>query len=136
MAYLNNDDFNLHIQDVNLQQIINNNEAIRDQSNLLAIAEVRSYLIQKYDIDLELTKTTTSRDAQILSNVIDISLYHLHSRLAPRNIPELRQLRYDNSIMWLKMCANGDVTPAIQKLTPESGQRIRYGGNKKNLNNY
>ena len=136
MAYLNNNDFLLHIQDVNMQQIINSNEAIRDQANLLAIAEARSYLIQKYDIDKELTKTTTARDQQILSNIIDISLYHLHSRLAPRNIPELRQTRYDNAIMWLKMCANGDVTPAIEKLTPESGMRIRYGGNLKNINMY
>ena len=136
MAYLNNQDFLFLISDVNMQQIINNNEAIREQSNLLAIAEVRSYLIQKYDIDKELAKNTTARDSQILSNTIDISLYHLHSRLAPRNIPELRQTRYDNAIMWLKMCANGEVTPSIERLTPESGNRIRYGGNKKNINTY
>lgn len=136
MAYLNTTDFAMHIQDVNMQQIISSNEAIRDQSNLLAIAELRSYLIQKYDIDLELTKTAAARDQQILSTAIDISLYHLHSRIAPRNIPELRQTRYDNAIMWLKMCATGQVTPALAKLTPESGMRIRYGGNKKNINNY
>lgn len=119
-----------------MQQIINTNEAIRDQANLLAISEARSYLIQKYDIDLELTKTGAARDQQILSTIIDISLFHLHSRIAPRNIPELRQTRYDNAIAWLKMCAFGEITPALQKLVPESGMRIRYGGNEKNINIY
>ena len=136
MAYLNTTDYLLHIQDVNIQQIINSNEAIRDQANLLAIAEVRSYLIQKYDIDLELTKTLATRDQQILSTTIDIALYHLHSRIAPRNIPELRTQRYENAILWLRMCANGEVTPALEKIIPLSGTRIRSGGNVKNINQY
>jgi phage gp36-like protein len=136
MAYLNVDDYLLHIQDVNIQQIINSNEAVRDQANLLAVAEARSYLIQKYDIDLELAKTGSDRDAQMLSTVIDISLFHLHSRIAPRNIPELRQMRYDNAIMWLNQCAKGEVTPALEKINPLQGNRIRFGGNTKNQNTY
>lgn len=136
MAYLNTDDYLLHIQDVNMQQIINSNEAIRESANLLAISEARSYLIQKYDIDAELLKTGTNRDAQMLSVVVDIALYHLHSRIAPRNIPELRQSRYENALSWLKMCAFGDITPALTKLTPTSGMRIRFGGNTKNINQY
>ena len=48
MSYLTNKDFTLLIQDVNLQQIINENEAIRQQAELTAIGEARSYLIQKY----------------------------------------------------------------------------------------
>ena len=136
MAYLESADYLLHIQDVNMQQIINSNEAVRDNANLLAISEARSYLIQKYDIDAELVKTGTARDAQLLSTVIDIALFHLHSRIAPRNIPELRQARYDNAIAWLKMCAYGDITPGLAKLNPISGMRIRHGGNPKNTNQY
>lgn len=136
MAYLNTTDYNLQISDVNIQQIINSNEAVRDQANLLAVAEVRSYLIQKYDIDLELTKTGSNRDAQMLSTIIDVALFHLHSRIAPRNIPELRQTRYENAIMWLNQCAKGEVTPALKKINPLQGTRIRFGGNTKNQNTY
>jgi len=136
MAYLQCDDYLLQIQDVNLQQIINNNEAIRENAGILAEAEARSFLIQKYDFDAELDKTGSERDPQLLAYIIDIALYHLHSRIAPRNIPELRQSRYENAIAWLKMCAFGDVTPKLTPITPAQGKRIRYGGNTKNINQY
>lgn len=136
MAYLNTTDYLLQIQDVNLQQIINSNIAIRENADLLAEAEARSYLIQKYDFDAELAKTGTNRDPQLLAYIIDIALFHLHSRIAPRNVPELRQTRYDNAIAWLKMCAFGDVTPKLLVKTPAQGNRIRYGGNVKKINQY
>jgi phage gp36-like protein len=136
MAYILDADYNLQIQDVNLQQIINSNEAIRDQANLLAEAEMRSYLIQKYDIDAELLKTGLNRDPQILQITIDIALYHLHSRISQRNIPDIRVKRYDNAVQWLKMCVNGDLTPKLTVKPEKEGMRIRYGGNTKNINQY
>ncbi|MBC7383019.1 MAG: DUF1320 family protein [Bacteroidia bacterium] len=136
MPYITASDYLLHIQDMQIQQVINSNEAIRDAANLLAIAEARSYLIQKYNIDAELAKTGTDRDAQMLSTIIDISIYHLHTRIAPRNIPELRQVKYDNAIAWLKMCAYGEITPALTKIDPTQGMRTRFGGNTKNINQY
>lgn len=136
MAYLSGNDYTLQIQDVNLQQIINSNVAIRENADLLAISEARSYLIQKYDFDAELLKTGTARDPQLLAYIIDISLFHLHSRIAPRNVPELRLTRYENAIAWLKMCAFGDVTPKLTPISPAQGNRIRYGGNSKNINQY
>ena len=113
MAYLSNSDFDLTIQDGNLQQIISNNESIRQQSELVAIGEARSYLVQKYQFDIELTKTGVDRDAQLVNYICDLALYHMHSRIAPRNIPQLRQDRYENAISWLKMCGMGDVTPKL-----------------------
>lgn len=136
MIYLTNLDFQQQIQDVNLQQIINNNSGFLDNSVLLAIAESRSYLIQKFDIDAEIQKTLTNRDLQLVSCNVDIALYHLHCRISPRNIPELRLTRYENAIEWLKMCSQGIVTPAIAKILPLQGKRNRFGGNIKNQNIY
>jgi len=135
MSYLNNKDFLLLIQDSNLQQIINENEAIRQQAELTAIGEARSYLIQKYLFDDELVKVGTARDPQLLNYIIDIALYHLHSRIAPRNIPELRITRYENAIAWLKMCALGEVTPRLE-IQPTTGRFIQWGSNEKNVNIY
>lgn len=136
MAYLTLNDFKNQIQDVNLQQIINNDTGVLDAASLLAIAESRSYLIQKYDIDAELVKTTTARDSQFLAYCIDIALYHLHCRISPRNIPQLRETRYNNAIDWLKMCGRGEVTPALVKINPTQGTRNRFGGNVKKINSY
>jgi len=135
MAYLNNSDFDLLIQDANLQQIINQNEGIRQQAELVAIGEARSYLIQKYLFDDELAKTGVDRDSQLLAYIIDLTLYHLHSRIAPRNIPQLRQTRYDNALAWLKMCAMGNITPKLEERATE-GKIIRWGSVPKNQNNY
>jgi phage gp36-like protein len=135
MSYLTNKDFSLLIQDVNLQQIINENEAIRQQAELTAIGEARSYLIQKYLFDEELAKTGNARDPQLLNYIIDIALYHLHSRISPRNIPELRITRYDNAIAWLKMCALGEVTPKLE-IQPTTGRMIQWGSNERNTNIY
>lgn len=77
-----------------------------------------------------------NRDQQMVLYFIDLALYHLHSRIAPNNIPQLRIDRYDSAIEWLKMCAKGEVTPNLPKIQPKEGARIRYGGNIRNINSY
>lgn len=77
-----------------------------------------------------------SRDQQMVLYLIDIVLYHLHTRIAPRNIPELRVKRYDDAIEWLRMCAEGKVTPNLPLIQPMQGNRIRFGGNIRNINSY
>lgn len=85
-----------------------------------------------------------NRNQQIVTYLIDITLYHLHSRINPRNVPELRYVRYDGgnalqtggAIGWLKKVASGDVTANIPVIIPEQGVSIRYGSNTKNTNTY
>lgn len=77
-----------------------------------------------------------NRSQQLVTYLIDIALYHVHSRIAPRNIPDLRIKRYDDAKNWLKACAKGDVTAAMPVLQPRQGSRIRFGGNVKNQNSY
>lgn len=77
-----------------------------------------------------------ARSQQMVNYMIDITLYHIHSRVAPRNIPDIRVKRYDDAIKWLKMCLMGDITPNLLLKTPRSGTRIRIGSNPKNQNNY
>lgn len=79
---------------------------------------------------------TDNRDQQLVMYLIDMALYHVHSRIAPRNVPELRTRRYEAAIEWLRMCADGSVTPALPVLQPKTGGRIRFGGNVKLINTY
>ena len=76
------------------------------------------------------------RDAQMVLYLCDIVLYHLHTRIAPRNIPELRVKRYDDAITWLNMCAMGNVTPNLPLISPMQGNRVRYGGGIRQINSY
>lgn len=98
---------------------------------------------QAYNVPVSTAITNTTfwqqadtRDAQMVLYLIDIALYHVHSRIAPRNIPELRVKRYDAAIDWLKMCATGEVTPALPLLQPKQGNRIRFGGQIKQINSF
>ncbi len=77
-----------------------------------------------------------NRDQQLTMYLIDMVLYHVHCRIAPRNIPDLRIKRYDDAVDWLKKCATGGVTPNIPLLKPNQGNRIAYGGNIKLGNSY
>lgn len=77
-----------------------------------------------------------NRSQQAVLYLIDMTLYHLHSRIAPRNIPELRMDRYESAVMWLKAAAKGGVNAQIPTLQPRQGQWIRSGGSAKNINSY
>ena len=76
-----------------------------------------------------------NRNQQIVLYMVDITLYHLHSRINPRNIPQLRADRYDDATAWLKMVASGDITAALPEIVDPQGLSIRYGSNLK-LGNY
>jgi phage gp36-like protein len=56
--------------------------------------------------DEEKFKEGDIRPALIKRHVINIALYELHSRINPRNIPEFRIQRRDDSIKWLTMVQN------------------------------
>lgn len=83
-----------------------------------------------------------NRNPQVVMYLIDILLYHLHSRINPRNIPELRNIRYDGNgpmqiggaIGWLKNVQKGKVSLALNEIQPTQGLAIRFGSYPK-LNN-
>lgn len=77
-----------------------------------------------------------NRSQQMVMVIIDITLYHIHSRIAPRNIPELRILRYDSAKEWLNKCNLGDIYPDLPLLPIQKNNRIRWGGNTKTTNIY
>lgn len=92
--------------------------------------------------DVAITNTAVykegdTRNQMLVNMCIDIALYHLHSRIAPRNIPELRVKRYDDAIEMLQQFAKGDkVTADLPKIQPNSGARIRYNSTVKLINTY
>lgn len=76
-----------------------------------------------------------NRNQLIVMRLIDITLYHVHSRINPRNIPDLRKDRYDGNresqtlgaIGWLKQVAAGKINADLPNIVPEQGLAMRYG---------
>lgn len=77
-----------------------------------------------------------NRSQQLVTVVVDIALYHLHSRIAPQNIPELRKDRYDNALTWLKQISRAELNAKMPEIKPAQGSNIRYGGEVKRNNEY
>lgn len=85
-----------------------------------------------------------NRNPQIKLRLIDIILYHLVSRLNPRNISELRNIRYDGNnafqsggaIGWLKGIEQGKINLNCPEKIPAVGNNIRFGSYPKNSNFY
>ena len=59
-------------------------------------------------------------------------------RIAPNNIPQLRENNYNYAIDWLKQAGGQDnaITADIPLLQPKQGGRIRWGSNTRNINIY
>jgi hypothetical protein len=79
-----------------------------------------------------------NRNAKIVQVTIDITLYNIHSKTSPRNIPDVRRVRYDgfgnkndseNAIRYLEKVQKGDIMPDLTAITPnvQSGERFSYG---------
>lgn len=97
-----------------------------------------AYSLAAGTLPTDATKWTAgdNRTQSVLMIVIDICLYHLHSRIAPRNIPDLRRDRYLNAVDMLRAFSRGDMTAKLPVIQPKRGARIRYGGPIKNINSY
>ena len=78
------------------------------------------------------------RSAQMVLAMVEFTLYHLHKRIAPNNIPDIRVKAYDDTNLWLKDCASGERTPKIPlKQTIDHITRIRSGARRsRNYNDY
>lgn len=77
-----------------------------------------------------------SRNNHIMMLYIDLTLYHLHSRISPRNIPEWRVQRRDDAIKYLDKIAKGLVTAELEIIAPEQGNNIAFGSQPVQNNYY
>lgn len=76
-----------------------------------------------------------NRNQEIVQNLIDITLYNLHCRINPRNVPDLRKERYDGNepqqrggaLGWLKNISKGNVYLDCPVVLPEQGNSISWG---------
>lgn len=97
-----------------------------------------AYTVGPGVLPTDTTKWTNgdNRNASMVRHLVQICLFYLHDRLAPRNIPEQRKEGYAEAMAWLDAAKLGEITLTIPLLQPKIDGRIRYGGNVKNINTY
>jgi phage gp36-like protein len=55
--------------------------------------------------------------------MIDIALYHVHSRIMPQQIPKLREDRYNAAITWLEKVSEGVLSANLPLLKNADGEQ-------------
>jgi hypothetical protein len=87
------------------------------------------------------------RNALIKEITVDVVLYNIHSKVSPRNIPDVRRVRYDgtgnlkegdSAIATLMQCQKGNITLNLPVVTPDvqNTQRVSYGVQSNSDYNY
>ena len=140
MAYLTDDDYNILITSTVLDEITDGVLQNRLDAEKVAEEEIYSYLSSKYVVANEFGKSGDSRNHKIIQIYIDIVLYIIYSRKNPRNIPELRAIRYDGSlesgdppitsaIGWMMAVKDDKIKTNLDRLPNDVGNTIKYIGN-------
>lgn len=132
-------------QDV-LDDVTGSDNTYLDTAELSALGEVTGYLNIRYDAAKCFDRALLVPDppthdgynaiSTVLEKLADITLYHLHSRIMPDNVPTLRQTRYDNAINWLEKVAAGYIAPILPIKAIDPTTPLRYGNSSKPENKY
>ena len=103
-----------------------------------AQAEMESYLNSRYDVPAIFSAEDPSRNRLLVMYLVDMVLYHLHSKMAGRLVPDIRAVRYDTAKTWLEQVMLGKLSPDLP-LKPiaddgsgnDADYLLRTGSNKK-----
>lgn len=118
-----------------IRQAIASDPSIWSASELQAEEEITGYLRNRYDVVEVFNNAGADRNQRIVMLMVDIVLYHIHSRIAPRNIPEIREVRYEQAIEWLRAVNKGSIMPdlpTIQDINTGSAlSELKLGSNPK-----
>lgn len=140
MIFVADDDYQKVIKDEILSQVIQGNPAYLWDAEKASKAEMESYLRPRYDAVAIFSQTGDNRNALIVMYFVDIVLYHIHSRINPRQIPEIRIDRYERAIYWLKAISRGEIVPDLPTTpTPEGTTdttAVSFGSKTKRCNDF
>lgn len=90
----------------------------------MAIDQVKNYLSGRYDVAEIFSKESTERNAHIVMLTLDCTLYHLYTSTVPKRMPEIRSVRYQDAIDWLKAVGSGEISANLPLIKSQDGQHL------------
>ena len=109
------------IKDILLE---NYSEAKLRVAQQMAIDHVKNYLSGRYDVAEIFSKEGTERNAHIVMLTLDCTLYHLYTSTVPKRMPEIRSVRYQDAIDWLKAVGSGEISANLPLIKSQDGQQL------------
>ena len=118
LIFLTEDDFDVQVKD-EILGLLGNNGTI-ERAERMALDQVKAHISGRYDVATIFGQTGDNRDHYIIMIVIDMLLYHLWAKKAPRQIPEYRDKRYTDALSWLTDIGTGKTPTALPQLASET----------------
>lgn len=120
MAFIVDTDFEVQVRNEILTLLDDSDDkAAVELATRMATDQITQYIGGKYDCKTIFAATGDDRDHFIVMITIDILLYHLWAKRAPRKIPEYRATRYQDALDWLKSVGSGELQSALPQLPPD-----------------
>lgn len=125
MAFLTEDDYSVLVRNEIKNILLENyTEDKLRAAEQMAISQVKNYLSGKYDVVEIFEQEGDSRNSHIVMITLDCALYHLYTSTVPKRMPEIRSLRYQDAIDWLKMVAKGEATADLPSKKDDEGNEL------------
>ena len=99
---------------------------------VFAQSEMESYLRKRSGANVPqiFNAAGDERIPVVVMYMIDMALYHLHSKSTTRVMPALRENRYNAAKLWLEMVAAGDIDPGLPEPPATEQNRLFTGSSE------
>lgn len=101
------------------------------------------WTLQPYSVTGQLVTNTAfytkgdNRSVIIYNLCVDIAIYHAHTRISPKNIPQIRIDKFNQAMAFLEQAQRGQaVIHDLPTLQPIQGRSTRFNSSPKNINTY
>ncbi len=108
-TFITKEDYDASIHREILDALIREDDNVLDVCENQAVAEMRSFLAERYDCDAIFSQTGDSRHPLILMFAKDIAIYHVFCQHNPQKLSQMRIDRYNHAMDWLQRVADGDI---------------------------
>lgn len=137
--FITKEEIKTHLYDYQVDQITDNDDTIVVSAIDTAVAEVKAYLANRYDVETIFSKTGSERSALVVEHVKVCAVYHLLLLCNVDAIFERYEQAYDRTITFLKQVADGLLSPDLPYLQTSTGQptgTIQLKSNKKFIHSF
>lgn len=132
--FISKQEIKSHLYDYQIDQITDHDDTIVTSAIDTAVAEVKSYLANRYDVTAIFSTSASDRSPLIVEHVKVCAVYHLLLLCNVDAIYDRYEKAYDRSIDFLKKVADGLLSPDLPYLQTQSGRpsgTIQLKSNKK-----
>ena len=119
--FITKEEIKTHLYDYQIDQITDDDDTIVTSAIDTAVAEVKSYLANRYDVATIFAATGENRSALVVEHVKVCTVWHL---LLLRNVDaiyERYEKAYEHTITFLKQVADGLLSPDLPYLQTDTG---------------